>query len=238
MNCNHCGKEVSGQFCSNCGGPATLKRVDGHYVIHEIQHFLHFEKGIPYTVRELLIRPGKSIREFISVDRNRLVKPILFLIVCSLIYTFISHFFHVETESESVKMLKGSALLALLEWIEHHYGYANILMGLCIALWLKLFFGKYNYNFFELLILLCFVIGIGMLIFTIFSITEGLMQTRLTTLSTFGSLIYPSWAIGQFFDQKKVINYVKAFISYLLGGLMFFIIVGFIGIFIDVLMKH
>ena len=51
--------------------------------------FLNFDRGILYTVRELLLRPGKTVRQFIQEDRNRLVKPIVFIIVCSLIYSLI-----------------------------------------------------------------------------------------------------------------------------------------------------
>ncbi len=48
---------------------------------------INFDKGIFYTIKELLIRPGENIPKFIHNDRNRLVKPLIFVIVCSLIYT-------------------------------------------------------------------------------------------------------------------------------------------------------
>jgi len=34
-------------------------------------------------------------------------------------------------------------------------------MGIVIAMWSGLFFRKYGYNFYEILILLCFVMGMG-----------------------------------------------------------------------------
>ena len=87
MNCKNCKKETSENFCSNCGQPTSLKRIDGHYIIHEIEHVLHFERGILYTVKELLINPGQTIRNYILENRSRLVKPVIFIIVASLIYT-------------------------------------------------------------------------------------------------------------------------------------------------------
>ena len=75
-----------------------LKRIDGHYILHEIEHIFHFERGILYTVRELLIRSGKTVREFITDNRNRLVKPIIFIIITSLIYTLVVHFFNDKNE--------------------------------------------------------------------------------------------------------------------------------------------
>ncbi|MDN5481533.1 MAG: DUF3667 domain-containing protein, partial [Chryseobacterium sp.] len=72
------------EFCSNCKQNIKPKRIDGHYILHEIEHVLHFDRGILYTIRELLIRPGENIRNFISENRSRLVKPVLFIIVTSL----------------------------------------------------------------------------------------------------------------------------------------------------------
>lgn len=234
--CGHCQQEVNGRFCSGCGEPQSIKRVDAHYIIHEIQHFLHFEKGIPYTVKELVLRPGKSVREFVRVNRNRLVKPILFLIVTSLVYTWIAHLFHVdETITEGLGTYRETAMEAIFQWIYNHYGYANILMGLCIALWLKLFFGKYDYNFFEILILLCFLIGIGMLIFSVFLVTGGLLHVNLYSIDSLIGIGYCVWGIGQFFDAKKGVNYLKAAIAYLLGMLIFWIIAFTLGITIDLI---
>ncbi|MGY0035416.1 DUF3667 domain-containing protein [Pedobacter sp. NJ-S-72] len=182
-NCIYCTNELTGKYCSNCGQPAKIKRIDGHYVKHEIEHVLHFEKGILLTIKELVIRPGQNVREFIDKDRSKLVKPIIFIIVASLIYTLISHFFHIEQGYVNYESSENSTTTLIFNWIQNHYGYGNIIMGVFIAFWLKLFFKKYEYNFFELLILLCFVMGMGMLIFSVFAILEGLTKINLMKIS-------------------------------------------------------
>src|SRR6478609_1967830 len=96
MNCKNCKAQVASNYCPSCGQPANLKRIDGHYILHEIEHVLHFEKGILYTIRELLVRPGDNVRHFITENRSRLVKPVIFIIVTSLIYTLVSHYFHID----------------------------------------------------------------------------------------------------------------------------------------------
>ncbi|MBB4108888.1 DUF3667 domain-containing protein [Pedobacter zeae] len=128
---------MSGNFCGQCGLPVNVKRVDSHYILHEIQHVLHFEKGILYTVRELLIRPGKNIKEFISDNRSRLVKPILLTITTSLIYTIINHFFHIEPGYVTYIGQKKSAISSIADWGQNHYGYSNILMDIFISFWLS-----------------------------------------------------------------------------------------------------
>ncbi|ASK32500.1 hypothetical protein CEY12_21500 [Chryseobacterium sp. T16E-39] len=212
---------MSEEFCSNCRQNVKPKRIDGRYIIHEIEHVLHFERGILYTIRELLIRPGENIKHFISENRSRLVKPIIFIIVTSLIYTLINHLFHIEEGYIKFEDANGSQANPINNWIQSHYGYSNIIMGGFIAFWLKVFFKKYDYNFFEILILLCFVLGMEMLIFSVFAILEGITHIHSMAIATVIILVYFSWAVGQFFDKTKTASYVKALVSYILGMLTF-----------------
>lgn len=237
-NCKNCSNELTGKYCSNCGLPVIAKRIDAHYIIHEIEHVLHFEKGILFTIKELLIRPGQNVREFLADNRSKLVKPIIFIIITSLIYTLINHFFHIEEGYVSFNGDKGSTTGLIFDWIQHHYGYGNIIMGVFIALWIKLLFRKYDYNFFEILILLCFIMGIGMLIFSVFALLEGLIKSGFVKVGGVIGILYCSWAIADFFDKKKVINYVKAFISYSLGMITFSILAILTGVLIDSFIKH
>lgn len=236
-NCKNCNAPLTGKYCATCGQPAQLKRVDSHYIIHEIEHILHFEKGILYTIRELILRPGENVRHFLSENRSRLVKPIIFLIVASLIYSLINHFFHIEEEYMSFDGNEASTTAAIFAWVQAHYGYANIIMGVFIAWWTKIFFRKYGYNIFEILILLCFVMGIGMLLFAVFALLQGVTRFNLMQYGGIAALIYSAWAIGQFFNPKKAGSYIKALIAYLLGSLSFVIVAVAMGIIIDLVLK-
>ncbi len=197
-NCKNCNHAVTENFCPNCGQAVKLQRIDSHYIIHEITHVLHLEKGIFYTVKELLIRPGQNVKEFISEDRSRLVKPVIFIIISSLIYSIVSHLFHIEDGYITIsgnEADRKSSIFAMMGWLQGHYGYANIMMGMFIAFWLKLFFKKYDYSFFEILILLCFVIGMGMLMLTVSSVIEGITHTQLMAYSGMLFMAYATWSI-------------------------------------------
>lgn len=241
MNCKNCNTELTSKFCPDCGQPTNLTRIDGHYIIHEIEHVLHFERGILYTIRELVINPGQNIRKYLSENRARLVKPIIFIIITSLIYTILNHLFHIEDGYVKFHESKGatpSAVGSIVKWVQDHYGYTNIMMGVFIALWLKLFFKKYHYNFYELLIMLCFVMGMGMLIFSVFVIIQGLTNTNVMPIAGAIGIAYCVWAIGQFYDKGKMTNYLKALFAYLLGMITFWIFPVLIGTIIDLLNKH
>nr|WP_294876544.1 DUF3667 domain-containing protein [uncultured Pedobacter sp.] len=238
MNCKTCNIELTSKYCPNCGQSSQLKRIDGHYIIHEIEHVLHFERGILYTIRELIANPGQNVRNYLSENRSRLVKPIIFIIVTSLVYSTCSNFFHLEDGYIKYLGNNKSTTSAIFEWIQGHYGYANIIMGIFIALWTKLFFRKYKLNIFEILILLCFVIGMGMLIYSVFAIIQGLTHFRVMQIAGIVGFVYTTWAIGQFYEKGKAINYVKAFFAYILGMITFALAAIIIGVIVDMVIKH
>lgn len=235
MTCNNCDSDAKQNYCPNCGTPVELKRINGQYILKEIGSVLNFDKGILYTITELLFRPGKNIQTFILKDRNRLVKPIIFIIITSLIYMVAQQFLNFEDGYVNAKGFEESATTKIFAWIQNNYGYANILMAIFIAGWIKIFFRKYNYNYFEILILLCFVMGIGMLIYTIFGIIESITEIRVLHIGGLIGVIYASWAIGQFFDRNKKANYLKGFSSYLLGMITFSLGAIILGIGIDLM---
>ena len=240
MKCKNCNTEINSKFCPDCGQPASLKRIDGKYIIHEIEHVLHFERGILYTIRELITNPGQNIRNYLSENRSRLVKPIIFIIITSLIYSLTVSIFHIEDgyvkfEGDATKY---STQLKITKWIQSHYGYANLIMGVFIAFWIKLFFKKHKLNLFEILIMLCFAMGMGMLIFSVFALLQGLTNLNLMSIGGMVGIAYCTWVIGHFYGKTQIINYVKAFFAYILGMITFILLATILGITIDLILKH
>jgi hypothetical protein len=238
--CNNCSTQITQNYCPNCGNSAQLKKIDSHYVSHEFLHLFHIEKGFLYTAKELLVRPGDSIREFIRENRSKHMKPIGFLILSSLIYTIIAAISSTsQSYNSKVKMDFGDSFIGKINlWVNSNYGYSNILMSMFIGLAIQLFFRKYKYNFFEIMVLLCYVMGQGMLL----AAFESLFASLLSVI-VFGQILmitfwgYATWSIGQFFDRTKVMSYVKAFFAYTLGFLLFQIAVILIGLSLDFIVK-
>lgn len=237
MNCKNCNTEVNLNFCPNCGQQTKLKRIDGYYIIHEIEHVLHFERGILFSVKELSLKPGQTIRKFITENRSRLVKPVIFIVITSLIYTLASRFSHINFEYIRFSGVEKMGIGKILKWIQGNYGYANILTAVFVVIWLKIFLKKYDYNFFELLIMLCYVMGMQMLIFALFALINGILDFKLEAIAGIIGLSYLVWAAGNFFEENKIGNYAKVLLSYLLGVITFYAIIFGAGITIDTLTK-
>ncbi len=217
INCKNCGSKVAQKYCPNCGQAIQLKRIDGSYIWHEIEHILHFERGILHTIKELLINPGESVRHFITENRTRLVKPIIFIIITSALYSLSQHYFHVDNAFIKFDIKEGGQAPKIKDWLDQYLGYLNIIIGIFIAFWAKIFYKKYDYNFFEIQILLCFLVGVQMLFFALMTAIQGLTHLYVLDIAGIIGTIYITWGIANFFDKSKAINYLKAIGSYLLG---------------------
>ncbi|MEO1628296.1 MAG: DUF3667 domain-containing protein [Bacteroidota bacterium] len=236
--CKSCEAKLSGPYCSRCGQARELDRIDRAYVLQEIGSVLNFDKGLLYTIRELFLRPGQSVRQFIQEDRRRLVRPIIFIILCSLVYTLAQQVGGFEDGYINYNFAdwKDSALGTIFGWVSTHYGYTNILISVFTAWWIKLLFRAYNYNYYEIFILLCFAMGNMMLLFALFGLLATLMRLPLLQFGANLGILYLCWAVGQFFDKTKKRNYLKAIISYVLGLLSFLLIAMTIGMVIDAIL--
>lgn len=233
ISCKRCGKEIQGEFCSACGNAKNPRRIDGKYILSEIASTFNFDKGLLYTIRELLLRPGPSVKSFIREDRNRLVKPILFLIICSVSYSLLQQWLKFEDAYVNYSFDENSPSLALFAWVSKNYGYANILIALFVAAWIQTLFRKHDFNFFEILILLCFLIGMGMLIFSFFASLDSLSGLPTIDKGILLGVLYISWGIGTFFQGNKILNSLKGLLSYILGLLSFILILLMLGSLIE-----
>jgi len=229
-NCKNCNEPNEWDFCPKCGHPAQLKRIDGQYMIREIGDFLFANKGMVYTLKRIILSPGAGVREFLTEDRYRFVKPVTFVVFTSLIYTIVKHYFPLDLSSFVTYEADMDLANKITNWTQANPGYTNLIIGGFMAFGVKLFFRKSGYNIFEIYILLCYVCGITTLIDSVFVILQPLTHFNIVQVLFIIESIYITWAVGQFFDRKKASSYIKAFLSYIVGYLMLMFLSACIGI--------
>lgn len=223
----------------NEGQQQKLKRIDSHYVSHELFHLFHLEKGFLFNVKELSIRPAQSIRDFLEKNRDRHMKPIAYLVFCALLYTLIYNAYKPDPVAASEDgYFKGSNVEVIRHWVNTHFGYTYIISSFVIAGWTKLLFRNYRYNLFEIMTLMCFIAGQGMLLIgLLLPFHSFLSQTANNVLLLSVTILYPTIVIGAFFDKSKTISYLKAFLSFMLGNITFMLAVIAIGLAVDFVLK-
>jgi hypothetical protein len=234
--CKNCSTGFEAKYCPNCGVSVNVKRIDRKYLLHELEHgVLHFEKGFFYTTKELMLRPGHAIKGFLEGNRLKHFKPIGYVIICSVIYSFLSHHFGPKL----VLLMPDNYVGKIFMWIFQHYNYSNLIEIIFIALPLTWFFKKRGYNYFEYFVMLSYLTGsmmlFGSLLLILSYFTGSQVFNNLLPLITF---VYMTWGIGQFFTDKKASTYIKAFLAYLSGFLLFYFSAVILGIVLNLLLKH
>jgi hypothetical protein len=215
-----------------------LERINGQYIIKEIRSILNFDKGILYTIRELILRPGDSIKKFIREDRNRIVKPITFLIFSTIILTLTNRTFELNLGTIQDEINNTNlGVKKILKWFGENQGFGNILKGVFIGFITKLFFRKSNFNIYEIFVLIFFIIGIVNLIFAFGRIIQSLIGIYYGNISLLFGFLYFAWALGNFFAKNKFLSYMKALLAYLLGSILSYILIVSIGNLLNIYIK-
>ena len=220
MNTCTCSDPSGSNFCPGCGAPSRPERINRHYVWHELQHgILHLEKGFLYTTKELLIRPGATVRSFLAGDRKRHYKPIAYVIISSVIFSIVDHWLKPSAQAPT----PGTAVNPVMNWVTANYNISNLIEIVFIALLLLLIFRKTGINYLENFVLCCYLSGVAMLFGSLLLIVENVIgQPIFGLLFTVGAFGYCIWGIGQFYSTQAKWSYLKATLAYLSGVIIFF----------------
>jgi hypothetical protein len=85
--CKNCSTIFTGNYCNNCGQDAITNRITWSYLAHLLPHALfHVDGGIFYTLKELFVRPGPSIREYFEGKRTYHFNPFMYMIITGGLY--------------------------------------------------------------------------------------------------------------------------------------------------------
>lgn len=93
-NCLNCGKKLTDAFCSGCGQKADTHRISfKNFIFHDVLHgTFHIEKGMLFTAKQSLVRPGKAALEYISGKRKQYYNVFLLILIIFGLLLFFRHF--------------------------------------------------------------------------------------------------------------------------------------------------
>lgn len=209
--CRNCGEKLSGKFCSNCGQKIVAGRFTVKEILHNFFHtFTHVDSGIIYLAKELFVRPGDVVKEYINGRRKVYFNPLQYLIILIAVGTFLAvnfNLFGPKINPDTIKGLTEQERWGL-QFNNFIYRYFNAILFLVVpvsALYSWLLFRKSGYNYAENLILNVFLAAQRTLMYIL--ITPFLYFFRdlwLPIIAVYYLLwiIYFVFAFKQFFDGK------------------------------------
>lgn len=92
-NCLNCGKVVSDKFCSGCGQKADTHRINfKNFIFHDVLHgTFHIDKGILFTAKQALTRPGKAALDYIAGKRKPFYNVFYLILITIGLMLFTGH---------------------------------------------------------------------------------------------------------------------------------------------------
>lgn len=225
MTCKNCNQSFKGNFCNNCGQSADTHKLNLHFIWHDIQHGLfHFDEGIYYSIKELYLRPGHSIREFIQGKRVKHFKPISLVIVLATVYGLLYHSFEINL------FTPGDNAIPKLDsdinnWMAKHYSWLTLATIPLYTFGTYIAFKNQGYNFIEYFVLNTFkasqrlILHIATFPF-LYHFNGTTTITKVITILYAIDIILIYWTNFQFFDR---LSRVKVLALSILSHLIFLI---------------
>jgi Protein of unknown function (DUF3667). len=233
-NCPNCNQVVDGNFCSNCGQRA-LKRIDRKYIWEEIQYtLLHTNKGLLYSVKNVIKNPGKTAREFIDGKRINHYKPILLVFVLTGISAFISFKIvglnDIMKEVYSKNGLYSDFMSEAFSFVASYSSFIMIFFIPFLALFSKIAFRKWGHNYYEHVIMNSYILSFSALfdIIVYFPIlflvkhTVGVFDTLPFLQFCFIPFIYV-WFFKGFYKERSIKSIIPRILL-----ILFMTFIGFI----------
>src|SRR6218665_2049286 len=152
--CLNCESPVSGKFCPDCGQKTDTHRITfKHFVMHDILHGVwHFEKGILFTLKEAMFRPGQAAVDYINGKRIRYYNVFYLMLLLIGLGIFIDHQYitaklkyvsYIEPDIESAEDSM------VLEFISKYVKYIVLLALPLFSFTTYILFNKRKFNYSE-----------------------------------------------------------------------------------------
>jgi hypothetical protein len=211
--CLNCGSQFDGNYCSNCGQKATVKRLTASALLEDVFHFFtHLETGFLFTTWNFLVRPGVSSINFISGKRQKYQKPVSYFLIWTGLYvivhnTIINHFQY-ELTSAIVSEMNIKEQSNIL--FRQHFNLFIIPVLLLSAFLLYYILAKPLYNFTEILTLSLYGAGTYFMMSFLSDFIVGyifrvnVLTTNIFLFQGILSSVYNFWFSFDFFKRLNL----------------------------------
>lgn len=238
MNCKNCGNIVKDEFCSKCGQRSDVSRINFTSFINEVsQSFFQINKGFFYTLKELTVRPGNTLKEYLDGKRKNHFKPITYLITLSTVYFFITKMTDQNTligdlvagwMNGASELNSNVEIPKIASWFLTNYAYTTLLLLPIFSLASYIAFFKFNKTYLEHVVLNSYITGHQAIFYSFFVVIGAVSaNTVFEMLPAMFAVSYTFWVFWQFFSQgNRAMNIFRSLMAYTLYLILSFMLLG------------
>lgn len=211
----------------------TPERITFQHLWGSVKSVLNFEKGLPFTLWQFLIRPGKASQEYLFEDRKKYMDPIKFLFLAVAIGTYImlnyipaTDFFPPDAFGEIDKGVE------ILEKLSQLLGkYYNILLFLNVPVYAFmswLLFKQKGWYFTEHLAINAFLYGTVTYMMPLILIVPTAYRADATGVMSILISLYYLFAYKKIFEDDWFNSLAKGVLAIICASFLFFMFIFFV----------
>lgn len=238
-HCLNCEYPLTGNYCVNCGQKSTTHRLSiKHFIEHDVIHGIwHVDRGILYTLKQVLTRPGHLGREYVSGKRMGQFSLVTMLLLLVGLFLFLMSLQDVQIPDipigiSGTNIKKGSS--PLVEVIAKYSKWALLISVPIMAKISMDIFKRLKYNYAEHLVVNgYFFAGIVciLIIFALLCLVPGItglsiFWVELIAIIAYVFIAYKQLFAGSISTTKLSLNILLYFLAYLgyMSGILFAIV--------------
>lgn len=219
MKCKNCNEPITGdyKYCPHCGQKTDIERLNFQQLLKDLwMAFSNTDRGILLLVRQLVYRPGKVARSYISGQRKTYFNPFSFLVIM----ITVALFFILKFEDTAINYSKIET--NEIELLRFSFRYFNVFILLTCPIYgflIWLFFIGHGTNFVENLALSAYLSGQTMLYYTITIIIFIFFPSSMKILGLIFGLLISFWyvlAVLQFYQTRSAWSIIKSILVVLI----------------------
>lgn len=205
--CLNCNEPITKKFCANCGQKAATTRITfGHFLAHDLLHgTFHLDRGILFTLREALLRPGKAALDYIGGKRIRYYNVFYLSLILIGLAIVVTHTGENVTAKGSTEESKE-----FIEFLSNNIKFILLSFVPLLAINARLLFWKMKLNLAEHFIAAGFTF-VGVLVMTnilllfdnvVETTAGGLVVEWILFILLILTFLFPAFAYGNLARQK------------------------------------
>lgn len=239
-SCKNCKSDFEGNFCNNCGQKLITKRITLKKSIAWIfSSVFNLDKGFFFTTKELILKPGETINNFLNGVTVRYMHPFRFLFIWATISALIGIYLNVYEETElMVNRMAGQTEEQLEKSREMLKSFNQYMSFVMMAMIPFIAFGTYlvnrskKLNYAEHLVMVAYgngssiVIGLPLILAYLFVDNHQILSAT--------SLVLGMIVMGRVASKTMDDHIVVGTLKYALGFLIGFILVMIVSIILSI----
>lgn len=241
----NCGTPVATAYCSSCGQPYPVKKLNLVTLWFDFQSRIYgFDGMFPRTLKDLTIRPGEVARAYINGNRVRYYGPVGYFFIVLTVYVLLASLLGVDLTEFTMAQnpvdpsVSGQGQIEASKtiniWIIENMRLVSFLIALWTVPFLWVLFKRSGYNIVETSVLVFFTSGhaqwLTIIFMLVYAFSGYAVGIGVSLILTFVYIIFGYCSLYTFQAKWKIV--LRALLATVLSYFFLIVVVTIIGFFI------